>query len=191
MSEELAQDRELAPRIAHFQQRTNLLFSYFFCVHEFEGDQDLGGDPASNDRTWALQTIQNACLHTTLTALRDLDDFFTPRTPTTNPDDIRASDFGPVRSLSFLSQTERTGINKQIAHTTTTGATARKYRWDLQELTTKAVAQCLTFLEWLEANHSHHFLVLTAAATCRAKITTIHNWLTATHSTPPPPAAHT
>jgi hypothetical protein len=178
MGDELEQDRKLAPLIEHFQERSNLVFSYFFCSLEFEGDEDLNGDPAKNDRTWALETIQNACLHTTLIALRDLDDFFTPRAATTKPDDIKASDFGMAQSLSFLSQSERSAINKHVAHTTIAGAHGCGFRWDILELTTKAISQCLSFLEWVEKNHARHFLVYTAALVCRGKTRAIHKWIT-------------
>lgn len=178
MSDDLNRDRELAPLLEHFQERLNLLFSYFFCTIEFEGDEDLRRDPAKSDRAWALQTMQNACLHTTLIALRDLDDFFTPRTPSTKHDDIRASDFGASQSLSFLSASERTDINKHIAHTTVPGAQGQGYRWDIFELTTKAVRQSMTFLEWVEKHLAHHFLVYTAAITGRGKTQAIYKWVT-------------
>jgi hypothetical protein len=97
------EDRRLAPLLEHFQERLNLLFSYFFCTAEFEADADLLGDPAKNDRSWVLQTIQNACLNTTLIALRDFDDFLIPRNHRTEPDDIKASDFGLNQNLGFLS----------------------------------------------------------------------------------------
>ncbi len=177
MSDDLDRDRELAPLLEHFQERLNLLFSYFFCTFEFEGDEDLHKDPAKNRRAWELQTIQNACLHTTLIALRDLDDFLTPRTPSTNRDDIRASDFGMSQSLRFLSASERTDINKHIAHTTVPGAHGHGYRWDIFELATKAVRQSIEFLEWVEKHLAGHFLVCTAAIVCRVKTQEIYKWV--------------
>ncbi len=176
MNDDLDRDRELAPLLEHFHERLNLLFSYFFCTLEFEGDDDLHSDPAKNDRAWALQTIQNACLPT-LIALRDLDDFLTPRTPRTEPDDIRASDFGMSQSLSFLSASECTDINKHIAHTTVPGAHGHGYRWDIFELATKAVRQSMEFLEWVQKHLARHFLVYTAAIACRGKTQAIYKWV--------------
>jgi hypothetical protein len=83
MPDEAARDDELFPLLEYFAEKLNLVFSHFFCTLEFEQDEDLCGDVAKNARTWSLKTIQNACLHTTLIALRDLDDFLTPRMPQT------------------------------------------------------------------------------------------------------------
>jgi hypothetical protein len=177
MSDDLERDRELAPLLEHFQERLNLLFSYFFCTREFEGDKDFHSDPAKNDRAWALQTIQNACLHTTLIALRDLDDFLTPRAQNTKPDDIRASDFGMNQSLSFLSSSERTNINKHIAHTTVPAALGHGFRWDVFELTTKAVRQSMEFLAWVQKHLAKYFLVYTAAIVCQGKTQAIYSWV--------------
>ena len=72
-------DRTYAAHLEYFADRINLLFSYHFWVLEFRGDEDIRDNVAYNDRTWALMTMKNACLHTSLIALRDLDDFLTPR----------------------------------------------------------------------------------------------------------------
>jgi len=126
--------------LEYFAERLNLVFSYFFCTLEFSKDDDLSGDAGKSDRAWALQTIQNACLHTTLIALRDLDDFLTPRTTGCRPDDLKASDLGFRRSLSFLGKSERTAINKNIAHSTLPGAFAAGFRWKVFELAKKGIS---------------------------------------------------
>lgn len=72
-------DERLAPLMEYFGDRVNRAFAYFLCVLEFEDDEDLHADPTNNARAWSLQTIKNACMHTTLIALRDLDDFLSTR----------------------------------------------------------------------------------------------------------------
>ena len=80
-------DAKLAPLLEHFGERQNRVFAYFYCESEFGGDEDLRADSIHNDRAWTLQIIENACIHETLIALRDLDDFFAPRTKeTTKPE---------------------------------------------------------------------------------------------------------
>ncbi|MFO1477597.1 MAG: hypothetical protein U1F98_13220 [Verrucomicrobiota bacterium] len=175
--ESMKEDRELALKIEHFAERLNLVFSYFFSTLEFWNLKEFQGEPSKNDRTWMLQTIQNACLNTTLIALRDLDDFLTPRMHKTRPDDIRASDFGMANDLSFLTVSEREAINKNIAHTTLRGAHAQDLRWDVFELTTKAIGQGIAFLDWVVEHHAHHFLVWTAAMTCKGKTQAIYKSL--------------
>lgn len=163
-------DKKVAPHLEYFSDRSNLLFSYHFCTLEFQNDEDFEADVSENDRAWMLRTIQNACLHTSLIALRDLDDFFTPRTKSTRKDDLRASDFGMETSLRFLLENERTWINKLIAHTTQHGAGKAGYPWDILELISKAVAQCDAFLKWIEDHYSlEHFNTWTAAVAIRAK----------------------
>lgn len=176
MPNEAARDDELFPLLEYFAERLNLVFSHFFCTLEFEQDEDLCGDVAKNARTWSLKTIQNACLHTTLIALRDLDDFLTPRTPHTKPDDLKASDFGLSQRLAFLTATERTAINKHIAHTTIPGARTQNLGWDVFELTTKAVIQSNSFLKWVEDDFGlKHFMIYTAALGCRTRTQQIYD----------------
>lgn len=172
MSDDSAEnlDRKVAPHLEYFADRSNLLFSYYFYILEFRDDEDFAKEASENDRVWMLKTIQNACLHTSLIALRDLEDFFTARTSRTKQDDLRASDFGMSQSLTFLTAEERKWINKLIAHTTQHGAAKVGYRWDLLELISKAVAQCDAFLEWIKKNYSlEHFNTWTAAAATQAK----------------------
>lgn len=169
-------DDKLAPLLEHFAERLNLVFSYFFCTLEFEGDDDFTGEPGKNDRTWALQTIQNACLHTTLIALRDLDDFFTLSTG--RRDDLKASAFDYPHSLSFITVSERAAISKNIAHSTISGATSRIFRWDVFELATKCVKQSMEFLEWIEDHFGiRFFLTYTAALVCHRKTQAIYDYV--------------
>ncbi len=100
-------------------------------------DEDFTANPAKNGRAWSLQTIHSACLHTTLLALRDLDDVLTPRANQSPPDDLKICDFGFPHSLTFLTKSERRSINKKIAHSTLPGAELPSYRWDVFELLTK------------------------------------------------------
>ncbi len=163
-------DGRLSPLLEYFAERLNLVFSYYFFTLEFQDDEDLHSDPGKNARAWVLETIQNACLHTTLIALRDLDDFLTTRTPKSKPDDLKASDFGIPGSLSFLATNEKQNINKLIAHTTVRGAQAQSFRWDIFELTTKGVSQGLEFLKRVEDLYGlAHFRLFTAAFACRVK----------------------
>jgi hypothetical protein len=172
-------EEKLSPQLEYVAERLNLIFAYFFCALEFEKDKDLNKKPEKNDRAWALQTIQNACLHTTLIALRDLDDFFSPRKKQSKCDDIKASDFGFDKNYSFLTKSERDAINKRIAHTTLQGVQDQKSRWDIFELTTKGVSQSLEFLKWVEKSYEPHkyFLLWTAALACRKKTQSIFDWL--------------
>ena len=161
-------DARLAPLMEHFSERLNRAFAYFFCALEFDGDEDLRADPTHNARAWSLQTIENACIDTALFALRDLDDFLTTRTTHTEPDDIRASDFGYKGSHRFLTPSEREKINKLVAHTTTVGAASQGFRWDVLELATKGVSQCMEFLKWVEKEYGlAHFNLYTAALVIR------------------------
>jgi hypothetical protein len=168
-------DERLGPLLEHFADRLNRVFAYCFCVFEFRDDGDLRDDPGMNSRAWTLRTIKNACLHETLAAIRDVDDFLTPRRPATRDDDLRASDFGYQKSGSFLSKSEREAIHKLVVHTTTTGAAADGFRWDVWELTTKCVLQATEFLTWVEKTHLG-FRLWTAALYCRDRSQKIHAW---------------
>ena len=106
-------DEKYAPQLEYFSDRSNLLFSYHFFILEFREDEDLNGDLSTNDRTWMLQTMKNACLHTTLMALRDLDEFFNPEKAYNT--DLRAADFGLDESRQFLTATEREQINPVVS----------------------------------------------------------------------------
>ncbi len=164
-------DARLAPLVEYVGERVNRVFAYFYCALEFDGDEDLRADPARNDRAWSLQTIENACMDTTLIALRDLDDFLTGRKPETKPDDIRASDFGYSGSHSFLTKSEREKINKLIAHTTTVGVAFHGLRWDILELATKGISQSVVFLRWVEKEYGlAYFNLYTATMAIRTRI---------------------
>jgi hypothetical protein len=175
--EEDADDR-LAPLMEYFGERLNRTFAYFLCVLEFEDDEDLHADPSGNARAWSLQTIKNACMDGTLIALRDLDDFLTEKDPPqksgrtpARKDDIRAFRFGYEGSHTFLTDAERTKINKLIAHTTTEGVAFQGFRWDILELLTKGISQCHAFLKWIEEEYglAAHFNLYTAALMIRTQ----------------------
>jgi hypothetical protein len=72
-------DERIAPHLEYFADRSNLLFAYHFCVLHFQDDDDFRGDPSESDRVWTIKTIQTACLHTSLIALRGLGRFFHPK----------------------------------------------------------------------------------------------------------------
>jgi hypothetical protein len=168
-------DERLSPLMEYFGERLNRTFAYFLCVLEFENDEDFQADPTGNARAWSLQTIKNACMDGTLIALRDLDDFLTekdpPKTSGRTParkDDIRAFRFGYMGSHTFLTEAERTKINKLIAHTTTEGVAFQGFRWDILELLTKGISQCHAFLKWIEEEYGLvHFNLYTAAFVIR------------------------
>lgn len=178
MSQRPHSDEFVSARLEYFAERLNLVFSYFFCTLEFSEDEDFTDNPGKSDRTWALQTIQNACLHTTLIALRDLDDFLTPRTAHSKPDDLKASDLGFPQTGSFLAKLERDDINKRIAHSTSLGVQSVGFRWDVFEIATKGIRQAIQFLEWAEQHFGlEHFLTWSAALVCRRKTQAIYNYI--------------
>jgi len=150
MADQTFDDDALINLVGYFAERVNLVFSYFYCVIMFEDDEDFTASPLDNGRAWGLQTIRDACLHTTLIALRDLDDVMSQRTPKTRDDDLRLGDFGYPKPLSFLTRSERERINKEIAHATLPGSDPAKRRWDIFEVATKGVRQSLTFMEWVQ-----------------------------------------
>lgn len=180
MSNKRDTDDRLAPLLEYFAERLNLVFAHFLCALEFQEDEDARADPGKNDRAWSLQTIQNGCLHASLLAIRDLDDFLTPRDSKSKPDDLKASDFGYPKAQSFLTSSERTAINKRIAHTTIIGAASQQFNWDIWELTSKCVAQSFEFLKWIESHYGlSHFLLFTAALVCRTKSQKIYDYVAA------------
>lgn len=167
-------DSRLSPNLEYFTECLNLVFSYFFFTLEFEHDEALTAKPGKDSRAWAVQTIHNACLHTTLIALRQLDEFLTPRRSNSRPDDLKASDFGMAKRLAFLSEQERKDVDKLIAHITLHGVQSQRLAWHVHELATKAVSQCLAFLRWIENQYGvSHFLLYTAAVACRKKTESI------------------
>lgn len=166
--DEAKTDEQLGPLLEYFTERLNRVFAHYFFAYEFVEDSDLHGDAATNDRAWSLQTMRNACLHETLLAIRDLDEFLSDKKPRT--DDLRAVHFGYAGNHSFLADAERANINKLIAHTTSYGAARPTFRWDIWELTTKAIAQSHTFLRWVEEHYGlGHFVLWTAAVGARTK----------------------
>ena len=179
MGDKSHNDELVSARLEFFAERLNLVFAYFFCTLEFREDEDFTGEPGKNDRTWALKTIQNACLHTTLIALRDLDDFLTPRTPRSRQDDLKASDIGFPHSAGFLAGSERTAISKNIAHSTLLGVHAVGSHWDVFELATKGIRQAMQFLEWAEKHFGSQNYAETwiNAYVCRRKTQAIYDYI--------------
>lgn len=155
-------DARLSPLLEYFGERVTRVFDCHLCILIFEDDEDMRESPPHNHRTWALQGIHNACLESTLLALRDLDDFLTPRGHRAKPDDLKASDFGLAKDCHFLTASERQRINKLIAHTTLEGPKDRD-GWDVFELVSKGVSQSLDFLKWIIATYAGHFELWTAA----------------------------
>lgn len=181
MNNDTNSDEVISARLQYFAERLNLIFSYFFCISEFENDGDFTVEPdfavksGMNDRAWALKTIQNACLTATLIALRDLDDFFTPRNKKSRPDDFKACDLGFLKN-SFLTNTEREEISKQIVHSTYPGMLTVGYRWDVFELTRKAIHRALEFLKWMEEpTRAERCLTWSAAIAYRHKVQAIYD----------------
>src|SRR5438552_17076761 len=99
MADQTFDDEALINLVGYFAERVNRVFAYFYCVIMFEDDDDFTANPFDNGRAWGLQTIRGACLHTTLIALRDLDDVMKPRTPNIRDGDLRLSDFGYTKRL--------------------------------------------------------------------------------------------
>lgn len=141
--------------IEHFSSRLFLVFSCFFFTVEFKKERNSLNEPEMSRRgLWILPTIHDACLNTTLMAIRDIDDFLTPRTGDSRKDDLKASDLGFKEGLGFLGKTERERINKLIMHSTRVAAYGNKETsWDIGELTSKCVSQSLYFLRWVQANY--------------------------------------
>lgn len=180
MNQENPSDEELSPLLEHFTERLNRVFSYFFCILEFEEDPDLQNEPSNSSRAWRLQTIHNACLDMTLLALRDLDDIFAPRSAGARFSDLRASDLGYSSSGRFLTTTERKQTNELVAHTTINGAVTRRKYWDIWEMTSKGVLQSIAMLEWIEARFGpSYFLTYTASLVSRTNTTKIHEHMAA------------
>lgn len=142
----------------HFGGRLHLVFSYFFFSVEFKKDKKFIGEflktRVPTMRGLGILIIQDACLNTTLMAIRDLDEFFKKRANGTRPDDLKASDLGYDEGLAFLTKSERERINKVIMHSTDTALEDPETAWDIGELISKCISQSLHFLNWVKANYS-------------------------------------
>ena len=123
----------------------------------------LAEHPAISENHFEIVSIQNACVESVLMSVRDLDDFFAPRTNKTHDSDVRASDFhGYVSPGRFLSDPQRDSINQWIAHltyqpvwTNTTGIAPDTSRnWNTTEFVGKAARSVIMFLNYLECNLS-------------------------------------
>jgi len=176
-------ESELVSHLEYFSDRLLRVFSHFFFVVEFHEDKDFLHPPSrENSRAIMLHVMGDACLNETLMALRDLNDFLIPREcpsrkSKAKANDLLASDFGCLEKKTFLSETERTDINQLVAHTTKRGPEVYQYPWDVWELASKCIAQCSSFLQWIEQQYSTHFLLFTAALNCRATTQKIYNAL--------------
>jgi hypothetical protein len=177
MTPQPVDDDEFANFIGYFAERLNLAFSYFYCIYEFREDDDFTADDFENARAWALHTIREACLHSTLIAVRDLDDVLSGRS--SRRDDFRISDLGFPHPLGFLAESERNDINKRIAHSTLPGSVPVPLRWDVFELVTKCVSQSLRFLDWAaEHRGADQFQTWTSAIYCRTRTKKIFDFFT-------------
>ena len=178
MKDKRAEDDALSPLLEYFLERLNRIFAYHFSMVEFAGEDALRDVSAMNGRAWGLQTIQNACLHDTLMAIRDLNDFLSPRNDRSKPDDLKAADFGYPVNGAFLAVSELRAINKRVAHITQTGVKDQSTPWDIWELISKCVAQADAFLSWIEREYGlGHFLVHSAALVGRTRTKKVHEYL--------------
>jgi hypothetical protein len=79
----------------------------------------LRDHPDYENRRLELVSIKSACVESTLMSIRDLGDFFRPRTGKEHESDLRAEDYFGFKSMGdFLSKEERDSINQHIAHLT-------------------------------------------------------------------------
>lgn len=172
MSTEPFDNYQVSHMIAYFADRLSLVFAHFFCAIEFDGDKNSSAPPTLNDpRALGVRMIRSACMHTTLLALRDLDDVLRTRPPKSRPDSIYISDFGYPHSLAFLAVSERTSINKAIAHSTTVGADV-SHGWDIFKLVTKCLNQSNIFFDWLEQHRDR-----LSALYCRTGIQSTYDYV--------------
>ena len=128
--------------------------------HSYSSDA-CGASTISRGKACGV-TIKNSCVESVLLSVRDLDDFFRPRTDKDRDSDLRASDFFGYQSPGpFLSDAERASINQWIAHltyypvwTSTTGIQPDTPRnWNTAELVGKAARAVFKFMD-----HLHHHL---------------------------------
>ncbi len=109
-----------------------------------------------SDQTIAIVTIKNACVESTLISVRDIDDFFRPRSANSRDSDLRSTDFDGYQSPGpFLSNPERDSINQWVAHLTyqpvwtgTTGiAPESAQTWDTAQFVGRAAHAVFGFLD--------------------------------------------
>ncbi len=102
-------------------------------------------------------TVKNAALESSLMSIRDLDDFF--RSSGGRKDDVLSSDFQYTPQGKILSDDEREGINKKLAHLTYCGVHERRLAgirsnprtWDYADLAVRAMYHFAAFLDFLES----------------------------------------
>ena len=143
------EDDSVAEMIHHFGSRLFLVFSSFFFLDEFKKDKEFinkfSKEPYPDIRGFSLAIIQTACLNSTLLAIRDLDDFFKPRTRDSRDDVLKASDLEYQVSLEFLTQSERKRISKIIMHSTVTAVENQAAEWTFKNLLQNALLKAFTF----------------------------------------------
>src|SRR5438552_658038 len=107
------------------------------------------------DNQFEVESVRNACVESVLMSVRDLDDFFRPKTTNDRESDFRAADFnGYTSPVPFLSAAERDSINQWVAHltyqpvwTNTTGIAPDTSRvWNTVELVGKAARAVIGFM---------------------------------------------
>ena len=141
--------------VLHFADRLLLAFAYPLFFLEFRKHLSLLKDPGLDIRgVYILPIIRDACLCTTLIALRDIDDVLAPRSRETKPGALKACDIGYPKASWFLTSADRQFINTIIVHSTTRAAHAEgKTRLRIEEVFKKGIAQGIEFLAWIKANY--------------------------------------
>lgn len=153
-------DKQAELLVHHFGDRVMLVFAWLFFAVEYEGDPDLPSKSWLSIRgTSVLPTVQNACLIATLMAVRDIDDFFTPRDAChkmgrrTLASDLKASDLGFDANLNFLTAGERKRTNQELVHSTHHAAYGNpNEQWQIGKLVEKCTSQSLRFLSWAQSS---------------------------------------
>jgi hypothetical protein len=135
--------------------RLNQAFAIYFWMKTVR--PMLATHSGFKNRNFEIETVQNACLQSTLMCIRDLDDFFTTKDKTWESD-VRAKDFIGYKSTgSFLTDEERRKIHQWIVHLTyegiwtgTTGiAPGGNLYWNPKYLFGKMINRASGFLDFL------------------------------------------
>jgi hypothetical protein len=157
MTKRIPTDDEKLRAVSLLYNRLTRGFSLYFWLTRIH--PMLAEHPRFNEEKIAAITIRNSCVESVLLSVRDLDDFFRPRTKWDRDSDVRVSDFGSYSSPGpFLSEAERNSINQWVAHLTyqpvwtgTTGiAPDPEQNWNTAELVGKATRAVICFLSHLE-----------------------------------------
>jgi hypothetical protein len=119
----------------------------------------LAEHPRAQRTRVEILSVKNACVESTLMSVRDIDDFFRPRTDRSRDNDLHATDFYGFRCPGpFLSAKERDSINRWIAHLTyspiwegTSGLeTEPTKNWDSADLVERAAHAVFGFIDHVE-----------------------------------------